>query len=195
MIGQTILVNSIVLWAQAAPASTDGAPLSQRQLDQQIALEAIRTHPGRGADILIPLAFFAFVALLVWMGTRRKRAQIEAQAEIQKQLLAKFTTGQELASFLETPGGQKFLDQLSAAGQGAKGRLLSGLRTGIVLTVLGVAMLLLSAVRQQQQHGMLTPAVLLLAIGIGFLISAAVSYRLTRSDREHATRGPENPLG
>jgi hypothetical protein len=189
MVGQLIVTKSLALLQQAAPP--DAGALTPEQFRQQIALEAVRNGghgPNTAVAILVPLAFFAFIALLVWLGSRRKRAQIEAQAELQKQLLAKFNSGQELSEFLQSEGGQRFLDQLSSPSAGSKGRILQSLRTGIVLAVLGLGVLVLSLTRAQ--HGLLVPAVILLALGLGFLLSTAVSYRLTSKWEQNQKVGP-----
>jgi hypothetical protein len=53
-------------------------------------------------------------------------------------------------------------------------------------------MLTLSMIRMQR--GMLTPAVILLALGVGFLISAAASHRLTKHwEQNQKPRAPAEP--
>ena len=58
------------------------------------------------------------VVLIVWLGTRRMQAQIQAQSELRKQLLDKFATAQELTTFLESGAGQQFLGEMRWRGAG-----------------------------------------------------------------------------
>jgi len=59
---------------------------------------------------------------------------------------------------------------------GPKEQTLRCVRNGTILTVLGLGMLGLSWIR----HGFLIPAVLALALGVGYLISTAISHRLSK---------------
>ena len=70
----------LALLQQAAPLSPNSGALTPEQFRQQIALEALRNAPYNrtGAGIIVPLAFFALIALLVWLFSRAAtRAQIE----------------------------------------------------------------------------------------------------------------------
>ena len=51
-------------------------------------------------DVLVPVALFAMVVLLVWIGYKFKRTRIQEQGEIRRRLLDKFSSGQEIAEFL-----------------------------------------------------------------------------------------------
>jgi hypothetical protein len=140
--------------------------------DQQfeIAREAIR-HGGGPAGLLVPLSFFAMVVLIVWLGVRRKQAQILAHAELTKRVLDKFGSAQELAAFLESKGGQQFLGDARWQAKGQL-RFLPG---GVITTMLGLAFLGLTFMHRN----FIVPGVLLLAVGIGLLISAAIAHKLT----------------
>jgi hypothetical protein len=176
MVVQMLLVNSLSL-LQAVPQIPNGATTDQ--LDREIALEAIRQHGGRLGSltgILVPMALFAFILALVWLGTRKKQAQIQARAEFHKQLLDKFSSGREFSEFLESKGSQRFLDELWSQGLGAKERVLSTMRTGIILAALGLALLGLTLVN----HHLVFPAVIVLALGIGYLAATAISYRVSK---------------
>jgi len=156
----------------------------------QIALEALRQHGGAADGVLallIPFAFFVAVVLIIWLLLRQRQARTQVRAEFHKQLLDKFSSGREFADFLESKGSQRFLEELWSQKMGPKDQILRSMRIGIVLAVLGVGMLALSWIR----HGFLVPAVLVLALGVGFLISTAISHRLSKqweqeSGSEHA---------
>lgn len=70
---------------------------------------------------------------------------MQVQADLQKQLLDKFTSGSELAGFLESPGGQRFLAELHSQTAGTRSNVVRTLQIGIILLTLGTALLILKA--------------------------------------------------
>jgi len=146
--------------------------------DQQfeIAREALRNGGGTPGllALLVPFALFATILIIAWLFVLYRRSQAHARAEFQKQVLDKFASGREFAEFLESPASKRFLDELGS--RGPKEQILSSMRAGVVLAVLGLGLLGLSLTRR----GFLVPGVLALALGAGFLIATAVSYRLSK---------------
>jgi len=156
----------------------------------QIALEALK-HPEGGIPgaigVLVPFAFFATIILIFWLLMRHRQARMQARAEFHKQLLDKFSSGREFSDFLQTDGSQRFLEEIWSQKRGPREQILSSLRYGIVLAALGLGMLALTL----KTRGFIFPAVLTLALGVGFLISTAVARRLSKqwdndSGAEHA---------
>jgi hypothetical protein len=139
---------------------------------------------------VVPIALFAMIVLIVYIASRRRQAEVQARAEFQKQILDKFSSGKEFAEFLGTEGSQRFLATLSAPAFSARYRVMRTLRGGIITAVLGFGFLLLTGVR----HGFIVPAVLLLALGVGLLISAAASYYLSRKLSGSGPATPGQPL-
>jgi hypothetical protein len=190
MLGQLIGTWFVPLLLQA-PQSNPGG-LTPDQITQ-IALEAVK-HRGNEANgilaLLVPFAFFATIILIFWLLLRQRQSRTQARAEFHKQLLDKFSSGREFAEFLESKGSQRFLEELWSRSVGPRDRVLTAMRNGIVLAVLGLGMLAMSLTRR----GFVVPAVLVLALGVGFLISTAISYRLSKQwdpnqklDRENAS--------
>jgi hypothetical protein len=157
---------------------------SAEQLRQQIALEAIR-HRGAGG-VLVPLAFFAMILAIVWLAMRKRQAQIRARSEFHKQLLDKFASGKEFAEFLESKGSQRFLEELGSLGGGPYERTLGSLRAGVILAVLGLGFFALSLMRR----GFMIPGVIIFALGVGFLLAAAISHRLAKQWNQERGAGP-----
>ena len=56
---------------------------------------------------LIPIAFFGFVGFVVWVAISHQTRRATLRADMQKQLLERFSSGQELAAFLETEAGKE----------------------------------------------------------------------------------------
>lgn len=149
---------------------------------QAAALQAFRHDPSTSpGGILVPIALFAMIAVVVWLGLRQKQARLKVRAEFHKQLLDKFGSGKELAEFLESPASKRFLDELWSQSAVSDDRPL---RLGVVLTTLGLALGALSWTHRP----LLVPGVVVLALGVGYLISSAISYRLGK--KRNGTKEP-----
>jgi cyanate permease len=167
-------------------ATTVSGSMSDDQVGQQIALEAIRHNPANGlVGILVPLSLFAMVVAIVWLGMRQRQSRLRIKAEFHKQLLDKFSTGREFAEFLESKGSQRFLNELWSQPTDSRERFL---RFGIVLCMLGLALTGLSWMKKD----LLILGVILLAVGAGYLISSWVSYRLAAKSSLPNQAGPED---
>ena len=127
--------------------------------------------------ILVPFGAFAMIVFIVWFETRQKQARVQARTELHKHLLDKFGSGTELAQFLETEGGKKMVEDLGKDRVSPKERALKRVVTGTILTCLGAACLML----MYKEPDLVIPGGILLALGIGFLIAAFVTLRLSKS--------------
>lgn len=150
--------------------------------------------------VVVMPAFFFAVGWIVWIvaSTRRRSKVAEIQRDIHTKLFEKFGTSQELIEYLKTDAGSKFLESATFEHTRPFGRVLGSIQAGLILFLLGIAMLVarftmpyesFSAIeRAQTAHGLLTVSLLLLALGLGFLASAGVSYKLSKTwglfDRE-----------
>jgi ABC-type multidrug transport system fused ATPase/permease subunit len=137
----------------------------------------------RLAVTFIFLALFGLVAWFFWLDAKRRQAMVQARSELQNRLLEKFASPQDVAQFLQTEGGNRFLQGLTTDTRRAGRGILFAMQVGAILTMLGLAAVGLGLVYPpQQSHG--NPGViigsLVLAIGVGFLISAGLSYSLSK---------------
>ena len=132
---------------------------------------------------LIFLALFALAAWFFWLDARRRQALVQARSELQNRLLEKFGSPQDVAQFLQTEGGNRFLQGLTTDARHAGRGMLRATQVGVVITVFGLAVLGLGALHPARNDGP-NPGVifgtLILALGVGFLISAGVSYFLSK---------------
>jgi hypothetical protein len=133
---------------------------------------------GMLIGLIIPLGAFAMVVLIVLMLHLARKHKIREQVGLQRHFLDKFNSGQELTQFLETPQGQRFVKELAVRDtiRSPKERILRSIKSGILLLALGSAFLLLMRLEKDMIYG----AIILLALGIGFLISSAISYWLSK---------------
>jgi hypothetical protein len=104
-------------------------------------------------------------------------------AELHSKLLDRFTGSQELIAFLEGDAGRKYFEALAFDLKDSLSRILNGIQLGVALVLLGVSFLV---VRGGQDDPLTRNTLLLIgapatALGIGFLISAAISHRLCKT--------------
>jgi len=55
------------------------------------------------------LAVFGFVGFVIWIGAAQARAKLRLRAEMQKELIAKFSSPEELKDFLNSDAGKLLL--------------------------------------------------------------------------------------
>lgn len=143
-------------------------------------------------DGVIPLVAFAIalVAILwlarVFVENRRWNRIFKMQSDVHGRLIEKFTNNQELAAYMETEAGRKFLEaapipvafEQNQRVPSAVARVLTPLQTGIVMVLLGIGLLSLQQAGPETHMPMRILGTVVLMPGIGFIISAGVSWLL-----------------
>jgi hypothetical protein len=114
------------------------------------------------------------VAFFFW---RQRRLQV--QAEIQTKLIERFGSSPELVTFLNSQAGRDFVNGVQTGTVTVvRDQVLNSIRRAIVLTFLGLAFLALWMV--MDERGLAWPAILLLAVGIGYFVSSYVAVVVGR---------------
>jgi ABC-type multidrug transport system fused ATPase/permease subunit len=143
---------------------------------------------------IVPLLAFAcgLVAIMLltrmFIENRRWSRIFKMQSEVHGKLIEKFTNNQDLAAYMETEAGRKFLEAAPipvafAHNQrvpSAVARVLTPLQAGIGMVLLGIGLLLLRNAGPEMQTPMLFFGTVVLMPGIGFIISAGVSWFLAQ---------------
>jgi hypothetical protein len=140
---------------------------------------------------MVPLIAFAlglsaiFVLSRMYVENRRWGRIFKLQSDIHGRLIDKFTSNQELASYMETEAGRKFLEAApipigieDRRMPSAVARILTPLQAGIVMVLLGIGLLSLRHAGPDMDTPMLVFGTVVLMPGIGFIISAGVSWLL-----------------
>ena len=141
---------------------------------------------------MVPLIAFAFgltaifVLARMFVENRRWSRIFKLQSDVHGKLIDKFTSNQELAAYMETEAGRKFLEAAPipvGIEQGrrmpsAVARVLTPLQAGIVMVLLGIGLLTLRHAGPDMDTPMLFFGTVVLMPGIGFIISAGVSWLL-----------------
>jgi hypothetical protein len=143
-------------------------------------------------DKLGPLiGILCFTFAIVWIvrlfvdGHRWSRT-FRQQSEVHSRLIDKFSTSQELAAYMETEAGRRFLEAapvpmgstMSSQMPNAVARVLTPLQIGIVLALLGAGLLALRHAGPDTYEPMFILGMIVLMPGIGFILSAAVTWVL-----------------
>lgn len=173
----------------------------EKKVEQHIDRILGQVNPGEWKGpatlaLLVPFGFFALVGVIIWMAFRSNQARMQARLDFHNQLLAKFSTGKEFSEFLDSEGGRRYLDELWAKHGQPKNHLLQTMGRGVMLSAIGAGFLVLTLA----EEGFFIPGVIILAVGVGYLISAVMSKRLTEKlhldettgkpvDSDTATRG------
>jgi len=126
--------------------------------------------------ILVPSGFFALTGFIIWLLVRAYQEKLRARADLYRELLTKFSSGQELGEFLSTEEGKNFLQNFWSTRTDPRERFVKAIGAGLVMTFLGVGFLVLTP----KEPGLMIAGVLVVALGVGFLVAGGVSYRLSK---------------
>jgi hypothetical protein len=156
------------------------SPEFERALERQIERHMGRMQPDQWRwhgflALLLPFAFLGVIGIAIWLKHRRNEAALKARLDFQTHLLSKFNSGKEFSEFLAAKGGQELLENLSVPQQPPRPRMLRSMRIGIFCSVIGIALLITEAV---DDHDFSTGGAIVLAIGIGYMVSTYLSYRM-----------------
>jgi hypothetical protein len=171
-------------------------------------------NDSRADQIVDPImafaAFAAFLAALVWLirqflENRRWSRIFKLQSDVHGRLIEKFGTTQELASYMGTEAGRRFLEaapipvgfEPEQRMPNAVSRVLWPLQIGVVLVLLGVGLLFLRSAGPDMNIPMLITGTVVLMPGIGFILSAGITWvlagRLGLIPDSHSASNQANP--
>jgi hypothetical protein len=144
-------------------------------------------------DCGIFAGFALATGLLVWLirtlvDYRRWNRLAKVQTDVHTKILDRFTANEDLLAYIQSPAGSKFLEsspiKLDAAPRsvGAPlGRILWSLQGGLVLISGGLGLQIVGGhTRHEAAAPLLALGVLAIALGVGFVASAIISYVISR---------------
>ena len=136
-----------------------------------VGLEVVKVQNNVIAMGLVTFLFILGFILLFFMNRHK------GQNDIKRALIERFGAAQDLGAFLQSEGGQRFLAGLSTGMSSPLGSVLGSVQKGIILLLLGFGCWMASSVFAEQLTAI---GMLLACLGVGFLISAAVTHRLSK---------------
>jgi len=149
--------------------------------------------------VVMFLVFVILLSVIAWLlksliDYRRWLRLTNVQTDVHTKLLDRFTSNEDLLAYIQTPVGRRFLESAPISLEpgpraiGAPlGRILWSVQAGLVAALAGAGLLYVSA-RLGATPGdaadiapiVFSVGMLVLAIGAGFVLSAAVAYALSQ---------------
>lgn len=143
--------------------------------------------------VTILALFMVFGGVLVWLiktliDHRRWSRLSRVQADVHNKLLDRFASNEDLVAYIQTPAGKRFLESapipLEAEPRAVSApiaRILWSVQIGLVVAAAGVGLQIMSAgVQTEVSQPLFAFGVLAIAVGAGFVLSAFVSFVLSR---------------
>ena len=150
--------------------------------------ELTRQLIGMGSGFL---AFFCFAGILLWLTrafleNRRWARVFKLQSEVHGRLIERFSSNEELLTYMNTEAGKRFLEAAPIPVEFERGqrvpaalsRILIPLQAGVVLSLLGIGLLALRHSLPDLDAGLLVFGTVILMPGIGFILSAGLTWLL-----------------
>ena len=141
---------------------------------------------------MIGLLLLGIAGAVIWLiktliEHRRWSRLSKIQTDVHNKLLDRFTANEDLLAYIQTPAGRRFLESApipleTPRSIGAPlGRILWSAQAGAVFTVLGIGLYLVSRNSLEEVAAPLGAfGVVIIALGLGFIVSAFLAYVLTR---------------
>ena len=134
--------------------------------------------------LVIPLVF-AFVMFIIAVIAMARSRREKHRLELQKAILERVGSVKDLAEFLTTEQGERFLASLAPAHFRPHDRGLWSVRAGVVLLTVGVFLMAafhlpMFGMGATRPPALLVAMLLLIAAGAGMLLSGVVSFLIAR---------------
>lgn len=170
----------------ASVRQTNWEPRDERRLAYELV-------GGVLAGLAAFVAFAAAIMAIGWLirtliNYRRWNRLNKVQTDVHTKLLDRFTANDDLLAYMQTPSGKRFLESApipldnEARSVGAPlSRILWSVQVGVVLAAGSLGLLYVSGrVIDEAAQPLFAIAAVGLALGAGFVVSAFVSYAMSR---------------
>jgi hypothetical protein len=144
------------------------------------------------AGLAVFLGFGMAIGLVIWLirtfiDYRRWSRLATVQTDVHTKLLDRFTANEDLLAYIQSPAGSKFLESSPIALDAGPssvaaplGRILWSVQAGLVLLAAGIGLRFVTGqVAGDAVQPLHVLGILGIALGIGFVISAIISYMIS----------------
>lgn len=149
------------------------------------------------AGMLVGIATIIAVTYVIGIiiGAFKHRASLRVQSEFHNRLLEKFGSANEFTTYLQSDAGQRFFENLTTERTTPVAKILGSIQKGAILLLLGVGLMVGGRVfdAPHANETFFLLGIIALMLGLGFLISAAIAYRLTKAWGLLTTSAIKNP--
>jgi hypothetical protein len=155
--------------------------------------QVLNTIDGALAGVGLFLAFVTLAGVVMWLTRagiehRRWLRATKMQTDAHMKLVERLTSNEDLMAYMQSPAGQRFLssspmtvDVIPHTVSAPLNRILWSVQGGVVLATSGVGLWLAKAnLVEEVAQPLHVMAILAIALGVGFVLSALVSYMLSR---------------
>ncbi len=147
--------------------------------------------------LLVFSGIVTFMGLVGWgirtlVEHRRWLRMSKVQTDAHAKVMDRLTSNEDLLAYMQSPAGRRFLESAPLSVEGARsigapiGRILFSAQVGTVAAFLGVGLLFVSqrmALNPSISDAApfpFTAGVVMIAVGIGFLVSSGIAYMLSK---------------
>ena len=136
--------------------------------------------------MVISLGFFGLVGWVTFVivDGRRRSQRLKVFTEFHGKLMDRMASPAEFGAFIQSPGGQRFLATLQTERGGPKVAIMRSVHTGTIMLALSIGLLFLQRLEvwnSEARAAVTFFGVIVFTLGVGFLVSAALSWRLGKS--------------
>ncbi len=146
-------------------------------------------------NVLVPLGFLAFVVVIIWLNHEARRRAQERRADLIRQMMDKFPSGEAFAQAFQGPGGSKLMEAFELQDDSparAKKGWIGLFIPASILSALSLGFLVLHLVSEQD---FLRPAVIIGSVGGALALSTYAMWRVDKANLEKAHERAEDHPG
>ncbi|MBA2737997.1 MAG: hypothetical protein H0U50_14560 [Pyrinomonadaceae bacterium] len=116
----------------------------------------------------------------------KEKSILRTRAELYNRLLDKFGSADGFVEYLESETGRQFVEEITVQGAAPINKILGSIQIGVVMALAGFGSLVLGNLFDKSLGGdlfmvLIVGGTIVLMLGVGFLISTAITYRLSKS--------------
>jgi hypothetical protein len=163
------------------------------RLNQDRAEQILNMWRDAWSSLAVFAGFGMAIGVLVWLirtlaDYRRWSRLVKVQTDVHTKLLDRFTANDDLLAYIQSPAGARFLQSSPITLDGAPrsvgaplGRILWSVQGGVVLMAGGIGLQVVSGrVADGASQPLHALGVLGIALGLGFVISAIISFVISQ---------------
>ena len=186
------------------PAFGNRGPGYVRQTPEELTTLAWRSMTDALTIICVVATVATGILLLLKMviDYRRWSRLTKVQTDAHTKLLDRFASNEDLLAYIQTPAGRRFLESNPISLDSPRslnapfGRILWSTQVGAVLTVLGTGVEIIARNAPDDIAGPISAiGAIVIALGIGFVVSAVLAYVLSRRFGLVQASATEEPRG